>query len=104
MRVTPVPHIVGIKRNAEKIRGYESKLRGSRSNYADDYAIYTSYHPPLPDFPADENGRKDCKNARDVIHVKHDHLKHDHLYPIIECLAPLFCAPGPIFSHGLRSG
>ncbi len=25
----PVPHIVGIERNAEEIRGYESKLRGS---------------------------------------------------------------------------
>jgi hypothetical protein len=28
-RAAPVPHIVGIERNAEEIRGYESKLRGS---------------------------------------------------------------------------
>jgi hypothetical protein len=28
-RAAPVPHIVGIERNAEEICGYESKLRGS---------------------------------------------------------------------------
>jgi hypothetical protein len=28
-RAAPVPHIVGVERNAEEIRGYESKLCGS---------------------------------------------------------------------------
>ena len=92
LRVTPVPHIVGIDRNAEEIRGYESKLRGSRSDDADDHAIYTSYHPPLPDFSSYENGRKDCKNARDVIHVK-----REHLYPIIEFWRPFFVRQGRFF-------
>ena len=92
LRATPVPHIVGIERKAEEIRGYESKLRGSGSNYADDHAICTGCHPPLPEFPSYENGRKDCKNARDVIQ-----MKHDHLWKITESLAPLFVRQGRFF-------
>ena len=73
-RTTPVPHVVGIKRNAEQIRGYESKLRRSGRNYADDHAVCTSDHPPLPESPSYKEGRKDCKNARDVIQPQHVNL------------------------------
>jgi hypothetical protein len=96
-RGTPVPHVVGIKRNAEKIRGYEAKLRGAGGNYADDHAIGAGHHPPLPEFPANENGRKDCKNARDVIQPK-----HDHLYLISESFGA-FVHQGPLLLRGLPS-
>ena len=85
-RAAPVPHIVGIEGDAEEIRGYESKLRGSRSNDADDQAICPGYHPPLPEFPSYENGGKDGKNARDIIQTE-----HDHLCLITESLARLMC-------------
>ena len=55
-RTAPVPDIIGIKSNAKEICGYEPKLRGSHTNYADDHAVCTGYHPPLPELPPDENG------------------------------------------------
>jgi hypothetical protein len=55
----PVPQIIGIESDAEKIRGKESEFRRSHTDDTDDDAVCSGNNPALPQLLPDEDRRKD---------------------------------------------
>lgn len=72
---SPIPQIVRIESDAEKISRKESKFRSSHSNDTDDDAVCSSNDPALPLFLSDEDRRENSQNARQII-------KPDHFPPL----------------------
>jgi len=73
-RCAPIPDVVGIEGDAEEIRGDEAELRGAERDDADNHAVRAGNHPALPNFPTDEDGRKDREDTRDIVQPKHVHV------------------------------
>src|ERR1700680_2974382 len=56
---SPIPQVVRIESDAEKIPGKESEFRRSHSDQTDDDAICSGNDPALPQLLPDEDRRKD---------------------------------------------
>jgi hypothetical protein len=76
---SPIPQIVCIESDAEKVTWKESKFRGSHSDDTDDDAVCSSNDPTLPLFLPDEDSREDGQKAGQIIKPQH----FPHLAPSI---------------------
>src|SRR5712691_5531438 len=68
---SPIPQIVCVESDAEKIGRKESKLRRSHSDDADDNAVCSRNDPALPLLLPDENRREDGQKAGQIIKPQH---------------------------------
>ncbi len=57
---SPIPQVVRIESDAEKIAGKESEFGRSHSDQTNDDAICSGNDPALPQLLPDEDRRKDC--------------------------------------------
>ena len=58
--LAPAQEVVNVEGNAEEICGNKTKLRRSDADDADQHAIRTGNHPPLPQSPPHQHRGKDC--------------------------------------------
>jgi len=68
---SPIPQIVCVESDAEKIGRKESELRRSHSDDAYDDAVCSRNDPALPLLPPDENCREDGQKAGQIIKPQH---------------------------------
>jgi hypothetical protein len=68
---SPIPQIVCIESDAEKITGKESEFRRLHSDDTDDDAVCSSNDPALPQLLPDEDRREDGQKARQIIKPQH---------------------------------
>jgi hypothetical protein len=68
---SPIPQVVRIESDAEKIASKESEFRRSHSDDADDDAICSRNDPALPQLLPDEDRRKDSQKTRQIIKPQH---------------------------------
>jgi hypothetical protein len=68
---SPIPQVVRIESDAEKIACKESKFRRAHSDDTDDDAICSSNDPALPQLLPDEDRRKDSQKTRQIIKPQH---------------------------------
>ncbi len=68
---TPVDEVAGVQGDAEKISGYEAKLSGAHTDYADNGAVDRGNNPALPELLAEENGAEDGQNTGEIIESNH---------------------------------
>jgi len=61
---SPIPHVIRIDPDAEKICGEESEFRRSHSDDTNDDAVRSGNDPALPQLFPDEHRRKDGQKAR----------------------------------------
>jgi hypothetical protein len=66
----PGAEIYRVERNAKHVGRNEAELRGAESDHADDSAVDSGQNPALPTTLAQQDGRRNCKNARQVIQTK----------------------------------
>ena len=67
----PRPDAEHIHRNAEQVRRDKPHLPGSQSDHANNRAIHARNSEPSPTLATDQNCRKNCKTARQIIQPEH---------------------------------
>src|SRR5258708_25677629 len=68
---SPIPHIVCVESDAEKIGRKESELRRSHSDDTYDDAVCSRNDPALPQLLPDESRREDGQKAGQIIKPQH---------------------------------
>ena len=79
---SPIPQIVCVESDAEKVGRKESELRRSHSDDTYDNAVCSRNDPALPMLLPDENRREDSQKAGQIIKPQH----FPHLAPSISLL------------------
>jgi hypothetical protein len=75
---SPIPQVVRIESDAEKITGKKSEFRRSHSDQTDDDAICSGNDPALPQLLPDEDRRKNGQTTRQIIKPQHFLPRHEY--------------------------